>query len=247
MLKEALKCLEDGAGSQPPEASEAQREVLQMAAAAVRDKLRVLAQDDVAKEECANGDRMFQDGQYEAAVGFYDKAEAADPQGERSDAYLMFSNRAGCLLELKRLPQAMRDAERAVKLKPSWISAHMLKARVHEALEQWPDMLASCCAAYDLDPSNQTNLAMLRDSLVSNLTDGAVNRRGGAPGAFAEALGRAREDADLRSMMLDPQVVHITKEMQRTRDLSPLVCALEDLPLAGKLAKLFHAGLLVPG
>lgn len=39
----------------------------------------------------------------------------------------------------------------------------------------------------------------------------------------------------------------VTRDMQRSRDLTPLVHALEDLPLAGKLAMLMHAGLLVPG
>jgi hypothetical protein len=45
--------------------------------------VEALKQDDVAKEELANGDRMFQDGQHAAAVEFYNKAERADPKGER--------------------------------------------------------------------------------------------------------------------------------------------------------------------
>ena len=125
---------------------------------------------------------------------------------DRPDAYLMYANRAGCLLELQQYAPALADAKRAVALKPSWATSHMLKARVHEALKQWPDMLGACCDAYAVDADNDTNLAMLRDCLVQHLTDDRLCRRGSAPGSFAEALGRARNDARLRSLLEDPKV-----------------------------------------
>jgi stress-induced-phosphoprotein 1 len=243
-LREALKCLQEAQKQQPEDTSEQQRGVLGKSIEAVQVRLTALQLDDEAKEELANGDRMFADGQHAAAIKFYDKAERADPRGERADAYLMYSNRAGCLLELKRLRQALRDAERCIELKPSWPTGHMLKGRVHEALEEWGQMLAACGKAYDLDPDNETNLAMLRDCLVQHLTDDSLRRQ---PGALSEVIGRAREDEKLRRLVQDPQVVQVTSEMRRTRDLSPLVKVLEDLPLAGKLAKLFEVGMLVPG
>jgi len=153
-LKDALKCLEEAWAQQPADTSEAQRGTLDDSIQLVRDRLHVLQQDDVAKEEIANGDRMFADGQHAAAVKFYDRAEKADPKGERPDAYLMYSNRSGCLLELKRYRQALADAQRCVALKPSWVTGQMLVGRVHEAMEQWPEMLSACCRAYDIDATN---------------------------------------------------------------------------------------------
>lgn len=57
---------------------------------------------DRAKEDVANGDRMFQDGQYASAVKFYDKAEQADPEGTLDGAYLLYANRSASLLQLER-------------------------------------------------------------------------------------------------------------------------------------------------
>ncbi len=43
--------------------------------------------------------------QYASAVKFYDKAEAADPEGTLDGAHLLYSNRAACLLQLDRPKQ----------------------------------------------------------------------------------------------------------------------------------------------
>ena len=59
--------------------------------------------------------------------------ERADPRGERADAYLMYSNRAGCLLELKRLRQALRDAF-LVDSHPSPPIASERRRRLHPCL-----------------------------------------------------------------------------------------------------------------
>lgn len=244
-LREALKCLHEAQKQQPDDTSEHQRSVLDGYVLSAEEKIKALQLDDEAKEELANGDRMFADGQHAAAIKFYDKAERADPRGERADAYLMYSNRAGCLLELQRYRQALKDAERCIQLKPSWPTGHMLKGRVHESLEEWAEMLTACCKAYDLEPDNETNLAMMRDCLVQHLTTDSLRRR--QAGAFSDVLGRAREDESLKRLVQDPQVLRVTTEMQRSRDLAPLVKVLEDLPLAGKLAKLLEVGMLVPG
>jgi len=61
--------------------------------------------------------------------------------------------------------QALADAERCVFLKPSWATGHMLKGRVHEAMESWDPMLTACCLAYDLDPHNVSILISLSLSL----------------------------------------------------------------------------------
>jgi hypothetical protein len=113
-------------------------------------------------------------------------------------------------------------------LKPSWVTGQMLVGRVHEAMEQWPEMLSACCRAYDIDATNETNLAMLRDCLIQHLTNDSLRQR--PVGAFSDALGRAREDAGVQQLIKDPQVVRVTMEMQRSRNLTPLATALEVLP-----------------
>ena len=75
---------------------------------------------------------------------------------------------APTLTELTRTcanSQALADAERCVFLKPSWATGHMLKGRVHEAMESWDPMLTACCSAYDLDPHNVSILISLSLSL----------------------------------------------------------------------------------
>eukprot|EP00960_Hanusia_phi_P059144 764084-Hanusia_phi.AAC.4 len=93
-IEEKLAAIEDALRDRHLE--EGLREIFERMKEDSKKRLEWARRMDDAKEETANGDRMFQEG------NFYNKAEAADPKAERRDAYLLYSNRSACSIEMKR-------------------------------------------------------------------------------------------------------------------------------------------------
>lgn len=60
----------------------------------------------------------FKAKRFEEAAEKYQKALEADPN--HTDAHLLLSNRAACLIALERFEDALEDAKRCVQLKPDW-------------------------------------------------------------------------------------------------------------------------------
>lgn len=65
------------------------------------------------------GNENYKKGYFVEALNLYDKAIAISPGNA---AY--HCNRAAALIGLKRLPEAVRECEEAIRLDPSYVRAH---------------------------------------------------------------------------------------------------------------------------
>lgn len=245
----ALKCAAETmrAAGNHPAAGEDQRAAAQLGLGRVEAEIARRKQLGACKEETANGDRMFADGQFASAVAFYDKAVEADPECSGELPHLLYSSRGACQLHLQRHRQALADADMTIKLKRDFTTGHILRARVCEALQDWSGMMRSAINAHNLEPLNETALVLCRDALVSLLGDENVRRSGKHLGDFSKGGSAVLPQKEMQEILRDPKVQVAIQAMQRARDLQPLRPVLDDLPVCAKFCKLLASGLLVQG
>ncbi|KAF5838473.1 hypothetical protein DUNSADRAFT_2802 [Dunaliella salina] len=61
------------------------------------------------------GNKYFGEGQWSQAKDLYTQAIAVDPHNA-----VLYSNRSAAAIQLGELEDAIKDADKAVSLKPSW-------------------------------------------------------------------------------------------------------------------------------
>jgi DnaJ homolog subfamily C member 7 len=114
--------------------------------------LRIVQKLDRMKEE---GNVEFKAGRHQAAIGKYSDALEIDPTNKSMNAKLL-QNRAQCKIKLKQYDDAIRDAERAVSLDPSYTKARKTKANALGRAGKWEDSVREWKSIHELEPEDRT-------------------------------------------------------------------------------------------
>ena len=72
------------------------------------------------------GNKAFQNGKFEEALGHY--TEAIEMTSENPN-HIYFANRAGCKIELKDFQGCIEDCDTAIKIEPTFIKSYIRKGR----------------------------------------------------------------------------------------------------------------------
>lgn len=120
------------------------------------------------KEE---GDVLYRDKRYQAAVAKYSKAiellfplvknHRLDSDSALQTLYVSYSNRCACFLQLNSAALALRDAQECVRLKPDWPKGYLRLGSSHARLSQNNDAMAAYEQVLLLDSGNQEALNAL--------------------------------------------------------------------------------------
>ncbi|ETV94507.1 hypothetical protein H310_11817 [Aphanomyces invadans] len=77
------------------------------------------------------GNAAFEDKRFDEAEAFYSKAILQEPK-----QHTLYGNRSAARFHQKKYQEALKDAETAVSLDPTWAKGHFRKGQAHEALHQ---------------------------------------------------------------------------------------------------------------
>ena len=105
------------------------------------------------KELKDEGDKLFASGtMLEEALSRYTEAianlDAMEARGEKAKAfeglppekkYTIHHNRAMCLTEMRRYPEALEDAEAVISTKPKWVNGYLRKGAALFAMARFED------------------------------------------------------------------------------------------------------------
>lgn len=117
---------------------------------------RAAAVDGASAEQVkAEGNKHFQSGDYRKAVRLYTKAIDMDSTNaalysNRSAAYLLGGKQMG--IDTRNM--ALRDAEKVIKLKPTWFKGFSRRGDALFKLERYDDAAEAYESALELDPGN---------------------------------------------------------------------------------------------
>lgn len=94
------------------------------------------------------GNKEVAEKNWERAIGYYSKAI------NLSRNAIFFSNRALCLFNLKKYPEAVQDAREAIALDPKYVKAYLRGAHALIAMDNFADGLAMIQRGIDENPDN---------------------------------------------------------------------------------------------
>lgn len=116
------------------------------------------------KELKDEGDKFLAAGtMLERALKLYTDAianlDAFEAKGEKSEGlpfekkYSVHHNRAVCLLEMRKFPEAVEDAEMVIAAKPEWVNGYLRKGSALFAMARFEDARR----AYQVGPDHKTS------------------------------------------------------------------------------------------
>ncbi|OCF38498.1 stress-induced-phosphoprotein 1 [Kwoniella heveanensis CBS 569] len=190
---------------------------------------------DPEKAEAARteGNTAFKAGDYAGAVKHYTEAVKRLPTDPRA-----YNNRASCYQKLMALPEALKDAEEAIKIDPTFIKAYIRKALVQEAMKEYTGALETLQLATEKDTekkhtreleTNMTKIMMEMQSQRSTETD-------------EQTYERAMRDPAVQEIMSDPIMRQILSDAQQNP--KALQDHMKNPMIAQKIQKLINAGII---
>jgi len=81
-----------------------------------------------AKEE---GNEFFKKQNYPEAIKYYSEAIKRQP-----DNHINYSNRAACYIKLMALPEALKDADKCIEIKPDFAKGYQRKGHAHYLMKE---------------------------------------------------------------------------------------------------------------
>jgi tetratricopeptide (TPR) repeat protein len=113
---------------------------------------------DASAVECKNlGNKFFESGDYRKSIRLYARAIDVDPSNaalysNRSAAYLLGGKQMG--IDTRNM--SLRDADKAIKLRPTWFKGYSRRGDALFKKECFRDAIEAYETALDLDPTNKS-------------------------------------------------------------------------------------------
>lgn len=122
-----------------------------------------------------------------------------------------YNNRAAAYTKLLALPEALKDAEAAIKLDPSFIKAYIRKALVQQAMKENSSALETLQKASELDVEKK-HTRELESNMTKVLQEIQAQRAGESE---EETYQRAMRDPEVAQIMNDPLMRQILADSQQ--------------------------------
>ncbi|KAL1495889.1 hypothetical protein AB1Y20_014533 [Prymnesium parvum] len=101
----------------------------------------------------------FTSGDFQTSATWF---EAALRESNCAERHLVLCNRSAALLKLRRLAEALADADEAACLCPTFVKAHYRRAQALSAMEEHDLAAVACARALELQPDNEQIIGLLR-------------------------------------------------------------------------------------
>merc|ERR1719498_1240624 len=103
-----------------------------------------------SEEARLEGNELFKEGKYAQAIDKYSDAMKRDPTN-----HVPYSNRAACYQKLMEWQLALKDADRCVEMKPTFVKGWSRKAGIHFYLKEYHKAMDAYNAIIKLEPENE--------------------------------------------------------------------------------------------
>ncbi|KAH9987900.1 activator of Hsp70 and Hsp90 chaperone [Russula compacta] len=208
------------------------KEVERAKAAADRAAYIDPALSAVAREE---GNRLFKEGDFAGAVKSYTESINRDPSDARG-----YNNRALAYTKLVALPEALKDAEEAIRVDPTFVKAYIRKGSVLFALREYTKALDALDVAREHDEVAGSKSSREIQELVFKIQNAISAQR--ANETEQETMERAMRDPEVAEIMTDPVMQSILQQAQSNPQA--LQDHMKNPTVRNKITKLINAGII---
>ncbi|KAH9967717.1 hypothetical protein BGW80DRAFT_1339689 [Lactifluus volemus] len=186
----------------------------------------------VAREE---GNRLFKEGDFAGAVKSYTESIKRDPSDARG-----YNNRALAYTKLAALPEALKDAEEAIRVDPTFVKAYIRKASVLFGLREHTKALEALDVAREKDEAAGSKSTREIQELSYKIQIAVSAQR--ANETDQEAMERAMRDPEVAEIMTDPVMQSILQQAQSNPQA--LQDHMKNPTVRNKIMKLINAGII---
>jgi len=179
-----------------------------------------------AKEE---GNQFFRENKFAQAVERYTEAIKRNPSDHG-----LYTNRAQSYIKLMALPEALKDCEESIKLKPDFVKGYLKKGQVHYMMKEYQKALKTYEEGLEHDPSNTEITEAVTKTVQAinsheNLDPETVKRN-------------VEKDPELQRILGDPLMQQVLKELQTNPQ--SINGYLRDDKIRANIEKLIAAGVI---
>ncbi|KAG6833629.1 hypothetical protein H0H87_004256 [Tephrocybe sp. NHM501043] len=184
----------------------------------------------VAREE---GNVQFKAGDFAAAVKSYSESIKRDPSDARG-----YNNRAAAYMKLVALPEALKDANEAIKTDSKFVKAYIRKSNILFAMREHTKALEAIQEAREADVEHKHTSEIQAQEL--KIQQALFSQRGEE--TQEQTLERAMRDPEVAGIMNDPVMQQILQQAQS--DPSALQDHMKNPVVKAKIQKLINAGII---
>jgi len=183
-----------------------------------------------AREE---GNALFKAGDFAGSVKAYTESIRRDPSDARG-----YNNRAAAYTKLAALPEALKDADEAIKVDPNFIRAYIRKSLVLFGMKEYTKAMEATQQAHDLDVEKKHTGEI--DGQMQKITNALYAQRQSE--TEDETLQRAMRDPEVADIMRDPIIQQILQQAQS--DPAALQDHMKNPAVRSKINKLIASGII---
>ncbi|BGP28257.1 Hsp90 cochaperone [Rhodotorula toruloides] len=172
---------------------------------AERDRLAYIdpAKADAAREE---GNTTFKAGDFVTSVTHYTESIKRNPEDPRG-----YTNRAAAYTKLMALPEALKDAEKAIEVDPKFVKGYIRKSNVLYAMKEFDKAYAAIEEAMEKDTSSAHTKEISQQ--FTKVTQALSSSRAGE--TDEQTYARAMRDPEVQQIMSDPVFQSILQQAQQ--------------------------------
>jgi stress-induced-phosphoprotein 1 len=133
-----------------------------------------------------------------------------------------YNNRAAAYTKLVALPEALKDAEEAIKIDPSFVKAYIRKSMVLYGMKEYNKALAACQDALEAD-SEKKHTREIETQMQKCMMETYAQRSNETD---EQTLARAMQDPEIASIMVCPIIVLVECELTIRHQSDPVMQSL---------------------
>mmetsp|Transcript_5922 Transcript_5922/g.10655 ORF Transcript_5922/g.10655 Transcript_5922/m.10655 type:complete len:570 (-) Transcript_5922:96-1805(-) len=194
---------------------------------------------ELCNEQKEEGNHFFKEQKFPEAIKCYTEAIARGPPSVNEECYKLFSNRAACYTKLGALPEAEKDADRCIELKPDFAKGYSRKAHAQFLTKEYTKAMKT----YELGLTHDPESVELKQGLQRCMQQLSAAGRGElSEEELKERQARGMADPEIQGILTDPVVRQVLQDFQENPKAAQE--HLKHPEIMGKIQKLVSAGIV---
>jgi len=172
---------------------------------------------------------FFKVKKFPEAVQSYSEAINRDPEN-----HVNYSNRAAAYIKLGAIPEALKDAEKCISIKPDFAKGYLRKGQAQFFMKDYKKCLETYQLGLEYDPNNQ-EIAQGISKAVEQINKGMDEE---------SVRKNVERDPEIQNILRDPMMKQVLDDLKNGRGADEYM---KDKKISENIMKLFNAGILSTG
>ena len=194
---------------------------------------------DLCNEEKDKGNAFFKEAKYPEAVKSYTEALKRGPPKRNEEAYKLYSNRSACYTKLGALPEAVKDAEQCIELKPTFAKGYSRKGTAQFFMKEYDKAMETYKLGLEQDAENEELKAGLQRCIqkINMGNSGMLSEQ-----EQKERQAHAMADPEIQGILSDPIMRQVLQDFQENPKAAQQ--HMKNPEIMAKIQKLVNAGIV---